>query len=47
MRLNTKHKAAYVYFFLVADDPSISGLILRNVDRLAWKAGLALPFGES
>ena len=49
IRLRTRKKAAYVYFFLVADAeaPSKSGLLLRNVDRLAANGGRALPFGES
>ena len=47
MRLSRRKNAAYAYFLLVADAASRAELRLRNVDRLAAKAGRALPFGES
>lgn len=47
IRLSTRKNAAYVYFLFVADVASRSGLRLRKVDRLAAKAGRALPLGAS
>ena len=36
-----------MYLFLVADESSISGLRLRNVDLFVTKAGRTLPLGPS
>ena len=46
-KLSARKKAAMVYFFLVAAEPSVSGLTLWNVDLLTPVPGRALPFGAS